>query len=72
VKVFDEAMLLEGGTGERYGQALFVPMPVKTTGSCHRIVLSPMCIIKCKNDFYHIEMLENDSFHWYFIINLLF
>ena len=63
VKVFDEAVLLAGHTGRRYGRALPVPMPVKATGSCPRIVLSPRCIIKCKNDFYHVKMLENDSFH---------
>jgi hypothetical protein len=62
VKVFDEAVLLEGGTGGRY-RALPVPIPVKVLGSCPRIVLSPRRIIKCKNDFYHVKMPENDSFH---------
>ena len=47
VKVFDEAVLLAGGTGGRYRRALLVPMPIKATGSCPRIVLSPRCIIKC-------------------------
>jgi hypothetical protein len=63
VKVFDEAVLLMGGMGERYGQGPPVPMPVKVTGGFPRIVLSPRCIIKCKNDFYHVKMPENDSFH---------
>ena len=47
VKVFDEVVLLAGRTGERYGRALPVPMLVKVTGSCPRILLSPRCIIKC-------------------------
>jgi hypothetical protein len=63
VKVFDEAVLLEGGTGGRYERALPVLMPVKAARSCHRIILSPRYIIKCKIDFYHIKMPENDNFH---------
>jgi hypothetical protein len=63
MKVFDEAVLLVGGTGGQYGQGPPVPMPVKVTGGCPRIVLSPRCIIKCKNDSYHVKMPENVSFH---------
>jgi hypothetical protein len=71
VYVFDEAVLPTGGTCKPYGQGPPVPMPVKLTEGCPRIVLSPRRIIKCKNNFYHVKMLGNDSFHRYFIIELL-
>jgi hypothetical protein len=32
VKAFDEAASVARGTGAQYGQALLVPMPVKTSG----------------------------------------
>jgi hypothetical protein len=48
-------VLLEGGTGGRCGRALPVPMPIKAAWSCPHIVLSPRCIIMCKNNFYHVK-----------------
>ena len=60
---FDLRKAAAHGTGGRYGRGLPVPMPVKVPGSCPRLVLSPRHIIKCKNDFYHVKMPENDSFH---------
>jgi hypothetical protein len=51
MKVFEETVLLVHRTGGRYGQGPLVSVSAKLSDICPRISLSPMCILKCLDDF---------------------
>jgi hypothetical protein len=54
VKVFDE--VVAGRMCGRYGRVSPVKTSAKPSRTCLLILLSPRCIIKCLNDFYHVKI----------------
>jgi hypothetical protein len=56
VRVFDEVVLMTHRTGGRYERVPPVPVSAKLTGTCPHVSLSARYMVKCLDDFYHVQI----------------